>query len=152
MLKTVLGRPSVVLSVAALVLLSAPVSRAEEDVEHTEEHGERHKASHGGYFADAADIYHYELLLSRDGAWKLYLYDHNAQPMSAGPVNVRWTLCPDGEYPLRGDWTPSTDGTHYTAQFPPVVSDTIHIVIAARKGDEWHPVEFVLPLDGKVQA
>lgn len=143
-----------VLSLCTLALAcAAPASSiAEEDVEGTAEHGERHKASHGGYFADAGDIYHYELLISRDGAWKLYLYDHDAQLMNAGPVKVRWTLCPDGEHPLQGDWTPSADGTHYTAYFPPIVSDTLHIVIAADKDGKWQPVEYVLPLDGKVQA
>ncbi len=104
-----------------------------------------HKPRHGGYFGDADDLYHYEVLL--DGHRRLILYvndDHN-RPLDVRPLQGRWTLNPDDPAPVTGTFTPAPDGAYFVSELPPVTTDPIHVAVAVLKGRLWAKMEFYIP-------
>ena len=115
---------------------SPVIAESEEDV---------HKPRHGGYFGDADDLYHYEVLV--DAARRLILYvndDHN-RPLDVRPLQGKWTLNPDDPAPVTGAFTPSPDGAYFVSELPPITADPIHVAVAVLKGRLWATMEFYLP-------
>lgn len=104
-----------------------------------------HKPMHGGYFGDAADLYHYELALEPQGMAKLYLYDEEVKPLKVTGIPARWTLNPGGTGP-KGEFQASEDGNYFWAKLPDLKGPNIHILIEAEKEGQWVPLEFYLPV------
>ena len=113
---------------------------AEEALEHA--HGPRH----GGYFGDAEDRFHYELLLREDAQVVFYVNDEFNQPLDVRALQGRWTLNPDQPRPITGAFTPSEDGAYFLAQLPPAQgAGAIHVEVAVLKDGQWVGMEFFLP-------
>lgn len=109
--------------------------------EATAAHGPRH----GGYFGDANDIYHYELLRN-DQRLSLYVNDHHNIPMEAPGLQGRWILNPDSPTPLTGFFTPSADGLTLETTLPAsTAGKDVQIRVEVLKGNNWAPMEFQLP-------
>ena len=120
-------------------------------MEMTAMHGPRH----GGYFGDANDIYHYELVREERGVILLYVNDHHNRPMDARILRGRWVLRPDGPRPLTGFFTPSADGSRLVGQLPAAApGESTQIRVEVLKGGDWAPMEFSLPPlpDGAVES
>ena len=129
-------------------------------MEMTAAHGPRH----GGYFGDANDIYHYELVRNSQNQLTLFVNDHYNRPMDTRALQGRWVLNPDDPHPLTGFFIPSRDGTVFVGELP-VNSNTplkikIQVLSATKedgsasakdrwrtggKGNDWVDMEFYLP-------
>ncbi len=105
-----------------------------------------HKPLHGGYFGDAGDLYHYELVLESNGMVKLYLYDEEVKPLKVTGIPARWTLNPDAGKEPKGKFQESEDGAYFWAKLPDLKEPNIHILIEAEKKGQWVPMEFYLPV------
>ncbi len=111
-------------------------------LEATAGHGPRH----GGYFGDANDIYHYELVPESDDRLVLYVNDHLNKPMDTRSLNGRWILNPDDPKPLTGFFTPSPDGSFLIGQLPKkMAKNETHILVSVLKNNNWADMEFYLP-------
>jgi len=113
-------------------------------MEVTATHGPRH----GGYFGDANDIYHYELVSKADDEIILYVNDHYNRPIDVRTLQGRWILNPDAPSPLIGFFSPSKDGVYFFAQLPHPRKDPekpTHIKVEVLKGGNWADMEFYLP-------
>lgn len=104
-----------------------------------------HKPLHGGYFGDADDLYHYEVLLNERRQLILYVNDELNRPMNARGLKGRWTINPDNPSPRMGVFHESPDGAYLIADLPPLRTDTLHVKVAVLKGRLWPEVEFYLP-------
>ena len=114
-------------------------------VEATAAHGPRH----GGYFADANDLYHYELVRGKERELILYVNDHYNRPMDNRALQGRWILDPDNKNPLTGFFKPAADGSRLEASLPKeTVGKELHLRIEVLKGNDWAPMEFSLPAEG----
>ena len=112
-------------------------------LEATASHGPRH----GGYFGDANDLYHYELVPGPDDRIILYVNDSENKPMDARTLTGRWILNPDDPKPLTGFFQSSADGLSLEGVLPhgrPAGSPT-HLTISVLKGNNWADMEFSLP-------
>ncbi len=105
------------------------------------EHGPRH----GGYFGDADDLYHYEVVFDAPSQLRLYVNDSLNRPLNVLRLQGRWTLDPDNSSPRRGSFRPSLDGGYFLGTIPPITSDTLHVEVAVLKGQQWVRMEFYLP-------
>lgn len=114
-----------------------------------EYHHERHAATHGGLFGDAGDIYHYELIMGKDGLLKLYLYDEEVLPMRVTGIPARWAICPQDANPFKGNFSESENGDYYWVKFPQTTSEIVHVLVEVDKNGEWIPMEFPIPLEKK---
>ena len=119
----------------------ASESKAPAAVETHEE-----KPLHGGYFGDAGNLYHYEVVLDPHRTVRLYLYDETAQPMKVTGIPARWTLSPDDSDPVRGEFQEGKQGEFYRAEVPRPVGSVLHLKVEARRKEEWVPMEFFIPL------
>ena len=125
---------------AALLGGQAEASVHQESVE------AEHRPRHGGYFGDADDLYHYEVVLQPDGR-RLILYvndDHN-RPLDVRALRGKWTLNPDEPSAPSGAFAPSPDGAYFAASLPDVTADPVHVEVSVLKGRIWAPMEFYLP-------
>ena len=104
-----------------------------------------HKPKHGGYFGDADDLYHYEVLLKPDNQLILYVNDDHNRSLDVRPLQGKWTLNPDDPKPIAGEFTPSHDGAYFSATLPAVRTNPLHIEVAVLKGRLWATMEFYLP-------
>jgi len=104
-----------------------------------------HKPRHGGYFGDADDLYHYEVLLTPSNRLILYVNDEHNTPLDVRPLTGRWTLNPDVPSPVTESLIPSEDGAYFFAMLPPSESDPLHVKVAVLRGDVWAEMEFYLP-------
>ncbi len=104
-----------------------------------------HAAAHGGYFGDAGNLYHYEVLLEEGRGLKLYLYDEEARPMKVTKVPARWTISPDGENPVQGPFQEGEEGEFYRGELPANGAGDLHLLIEVEKAGKWVPLEFYLP-------
>lgn len=114
----------------------------EEDIEENV-----HKPRHGGYFGDADDIYHYEVLVEASGRVVLYVNDEYNRPQNVEPLRARLTLNPDAEYPFVGRFEPGPDGEYFIARLPVIVASPIHLQVEVEKDGQWAPMEFTIPID-----
>ena len=105
-----------------------------------------HQPRHGGYFGDADDLYHYEVLLQPGHGLILYVNDDHNRPLNVRGLHGRWTVNADSEHPANGTFTPSPDGAYFLAELPPLAGDTLQLTVAVLKGDTWAELEFTLPL------
>ena len=105
-----------------------------------------HKPRHGGYFGDADDLYHYEVLLQPGHRLILYVNDDHNRPLDVRNLHGRWTVNPNSEHPVNGMFTPSLDGAYFVAELPPLAGDTLQLTVAVLKGDTWAELEFALPI------
>ena len=111
-------------------------------LEKTAVHGPRH----GGYFGDANDIYHYELVREKENHLILYVNDHLNRPMDARTLEGRWVLNPDGPKPITGFFTCSQDGASLLGELPPSAREgPLHVKVGVFKVKEWMHMEFFLP-------
>ncbi len=111
-------------------------------MELTASHGPRH----GGYFGDASDLYHYELVRSDPKKIELYVSDHLNRPLDTRNLQGRWILNPDASAPLTGFFSPSGDGAFLQAEIPTrYARDSLHLQVQVMKGREWVGMEFLLP-------
>ena len=111
-------------------------------LELTAAHGPRH----GGYFGDANDIYHYELVRKEQDKIILYVNDHHNQPLDARILQGRWVLDPDGLKPITGYFTAAPTGSYLESRLPKsVFADSISLKIGVLKGEDWADMEFFLP-------
>ncbi len=111
-------------------------------MEVTAAHGPRH----GGYFGDANDLYHYELVSGPKNQFFLYVNDHLNRPMDVRGLQGRWILNPDGPTPLTGFFTPSEGGTFFMGELPPLHSSyPLHVKVEVLKKGQWVGMEFFLP-------
>lgn len=117
-----------------------PPGASEETREHT--HGPRHS----GYFGDAEDLYHYELLLESPQRLVLYVNDELNHPLDTRTLQARYLLNPDGPAPVVGQFVPSHDGQYLLASLPSGASDSLHVKIEVLKDGQWVGLEFVLPM------
>ena len=104
-----------------------------------------HRPRHGGFFGDADDLYHYELLLDAPHQLRLYVNDSQNRPLNVRPLEGQWTLNPDRPDAVTGPFLPSIDGAYFLGQLPPVLSDPVHVEVAVLKGRLWAKMEFELP-------
>ncbi len=105
-----------------------------------------HGPRHGGYFGDANDIYHYELVRESDNRIVLYVNDHYNRPLDARILQTHWILNPDDPKPITGFFTSSPDGSFLTSTVPNVSPSTpVHIKVGALKKGDWADMEFYLP-------
>lgn len=112
-----------------------------------------HEAKHGGYFGDAANIYHYELLTDFTDEIKLYLYDEEARPLLVHGLPARYTIYDPEQKPLFiGPFKESERGDFYMTPFPSVPLELLHILIEVKKNDEWVPYEFLIPKNEGVES
>lgn len=115
-------------------------------MEVTAAHGPRH----GGYFGDADDIYHYELVRTAPRQIHLYVNDHHNRSMDARTLQGRWILNPDSPKPITGFFTPSVDGSHLASELPQLAqAQSAPIQVEVMKGGDWVGMEFYLPPDSK---
>ena len=105
---------------------------------------ERHKPRHGGFFGDADDIFHYEVLL-QDGKLVLYINDDFNRPLDARAYQGKWRVNPDEESSASGDFHPAEDGAYFVGDIPPVTGELLHIEVSVLKGRQWAPMEFYIP-------
>ncbi|MBI1953527.1 MAG: ZIP family metal transporter [Candidatus Omnitrophica bacterium] len=111
-------------------------------MEMTAAHGPRH----GGYFGDADDLYHYELVRFSPKRIELYVNDHLNRPLDTRALQGRWILNPDQPRPLTGFFTPSADGAVFVGDLPEKAgAGSLHLQVEVLKGREWVGVEFLLP-------
>ncbi|MBI3332584.1 MAG: ZIP family metal transporter [Candidatus Omnitrophica bacterium] len=111
-------------------------------MEVTAAHGPRH----GGYFGDANDIYHYELVRGPDRRILLYVNDHYNRPLDAKTLQGRWILDPDGPKPLTGFFLTSPDGSHLVGDLPSSAKGgPAHLKVEVLKKGQWVGMEFYLP-------
>ncbi len=106
----------------------------------------QHAPRHGGYFGDANDIYHYELVREPGGRLALYVGDHHNLPMDTRGLQGRWTLDPDGPKPLTGYFESSPGGEFLSGSLPPpTAGKSVQIKIEVLKGSDWAGMDFYLP-------
>ena len=106
----------------------------------------QHTPRHGGSFGDANDIYHYELLRNPGNRITLYVNDHENRPTDTRALQGRWTLDPDGENPITGNFGASPDGEFLTSSLPDRArGNTVQIKVEVLKGSEWAGMDFYLP-------
>jgi len=122
-----------------LVLAWGASVAAEEAQEHA--HGPRH----GGFFGDADDVYHYEVLLEPGNHLMLYVNDELNRPMDVRGLEGRWILNPDDPEPSTGVFVPSADGVYLLATLPSTQTAPVHIKVAVLKNGMWVEMEFFLP-------
>jgi len=111
-------------------------------LEATAGHGPRH----GGYFGDANDIYHYELVPEMSSRLILYVNDHLNKPMDARTLQGRWILNPDDPKPITGFFQPAPDGAFLIGRLPPSGRQEIHLLVSVLKNNDWADMEFYIPL------
>ncbi len=105
-----------------------------------------HGPRHGGYFGDANDLYHYEIVRTTENEVALYVNDHYNQPMDTRTVSARWILNPGEAGTLTGFFTPTAGGSRLTAMLPASrTKGPLHITVSVLKGDQWADMEFYLP-------
>lgn len=105
-----------------------------------------HGPRHGGYFGDANDLYHYEIVRTAENEVALYVNDHYNQPMDTRTVSARWILNPGETGTLTGFFTPTANGSRLTAALPASrAKGTVHITVSVLKGEQWADMEFYLP-------
>lgn len=151
------------LGLYAVLMSNTPIVIADEDHHEHEQHedhddhddlwGEHddeeehhgHIGEHGGQFGDASDMYHYEVLLDEKGDVIVYMYDGKARRISdIRNMEVRWTLNPDSEYPLKGVLDLASNQEYFMLDLPRSTSEHVSIKIEAEKDGKWWPVEFLL--------
>ncbi len=110
-----------------------------------EYHG--HEARHGGHFGDVGNIYHYELLMVNQNLLRFFLYDSEAEPMKVTNIEARWTLSPDSEKPVHGEFKAGPSDEYYESELPVSGSDSIHILVEVDKNGSWVPMEFLIPIN-----
>lgn len=131
----------------ASMCLGLPRAAAHEGHEHdheaveTHEHGPRH----GGYFGDAEDLYHYELVSQPDGRIRLYVNDEHNEPLDVRRLSGRWTLHPGSSHQISGTFAPSTDGAYFEASLPISEASVTALEVAVMKDGQWVAMEFSLP-------
>ena len=105
-----------------------------------------HGARHGGYFGDANDIFHYELVKQKENRLGLYVNDHYNRPMDTRTKQARWILNPDSDHPIIGFFVPTQDGSLFSSDLPhETAGRPLHIKVGVLKGQEWVEMEFFLP-------
>ncbi len=109
-------------------------------MEVTAAHGPRH----GGYFGDANDIYHYELVKASHQKILLYVNDHHNRPIDVRTLQGRWVLNPDGPKPVTGFFSPSPDGGFLESALPSGSGPT-PLKVGVLKNNQWVEMEFYLP-------
>ena len=125
--------------------LGAVESRSSHESDAAQEAREvTHQPRHGGYFGDADDLYHYEVLLDGDQLI-LYVNDELNRPLDTRPLEATWTLNPDAPEPVTGPFRASPDGAYLVSALPPRAGEILHVKVAVRKGQVWAPMEFYLP-------
>lgn len=116
----------------------------EGSAEETEEH--EHQPRHGGYFGDAEDIFHYELVLEPGNRLLFYVNDERNRPLDARTLQGQWTMNPDGPTPTTDLFTPSDDGAYFLAELPTfTTADPLHVLVQVQKAGQWVGLEFVVP-------
>jgi len=109
--------------------------------EKTATHGPRH----GGYFGDANDLYHYELVRESKRRILLYVNDHYNLPMDTRTLQSRWTLNSEGPHPLTGFFQAAPNGAFLLSDLPETVAQSAQIKIEVLKGRDWAGMDFFLP-------
>ncbi|MBI3321659.1 MAG: ZIP family metal transporter [Candidatus Omnitrophica bacterium] len=104
-----------------------------------------HAPRHGGFFGDADDLYHYELVLDAPNQLRLYVNDERNRPLNVRLLQGRWTLDPDESAPRTGAFSPAIDGGYFMATLPLPLKSPVHVEVAVQKGSVWAPMEFFLP-------
>ena len=138
---------SILWAVVAMAQMGAVRSRsAHASGESTEAEEHAHQPRHGGYFGDADDRYHYEVLIQSGNRLILYVNDDHNRPLDVRNLHGRWTVNPDSEHPSSGTFAPSPDGAYFLADLPPLTGDTLQLTVAVLKGDTWAELEFALPI------
>lgn len=136
----------VLLGVLALTAAAwaQPVSLPEG--EHAEDLIE-HKPRHGGYFGDAGDLYHYELVVEEAQQLRLYVYDENVRPLKVGSLPARWTLLAEDSSPEgSGRFAASAAGEFFWMTFKRPAAEVLHILVEVEKHGQWVPMEFYVPV------
>ena len=123
--------------------VGSPSTHRHGAVEEREEN--EHRPRHGGFFGDADDLYHYEVLLEPGSRLVLYVNDEHNRPLDVRALEGRWTLNPDHPVPMSGALTPSEDGAYFLALLPSISADPIHVKVAVPKGAALAEMEFYLP-------
>ena len=105
-----------------------------------------HKPRHGGYFGDADDVFHYELLVNDRRQLILYVNDDLNRPLDVRAYEGQWRLNPDEPAQLSGSFHPAPDGAYFIGEIPPMMDEVLHVEVAVQKGSQWAPMEFYLPI------
>jgi len=135
---------------AAWVLAEQPVGAVGSGSAHapgsiTETEENEHRPLHGGYFGDADDLYHYEVLLDQ-GQLILYVSDDHNHPLDVRMLKGTWTLNPDSPQAVTGPFQPSPTGDRFVAMLPPTTADPLHVKVAVPKDDTIAEMEFYVPI------
>jgi len=104
-----------------------------------------HQARHGGYFGDADDLYHYEVLFEGSRVI-LYVNDELNRPLDVLPLEGRWVLNPDDPVPVTGTFDAEDSGRYFYSDLP-IETDapSAHLKVEVLKDGIWAPLEFFLP-------
>jgi len=127
-------------------------SRSAHDTPEEEAGENLHKPRHGGYFGDADDLYHYEVVLADAGRLILYVNDERNRPLDVRALTGQWIVNPDEAGAVSGTFAPSADGAYFFATLPPSQGDPLHLAVAVLKEDQWATMEFYLPKAGSIAA
>ena len=111
-----------------------------------------HGPRHGGYFGDANDIYHYEIVRQPDDNLILYVNDHQNQPTDTRTLTGRWVLDPGSPNSATGFFTSTPDGAYLVSSLPEKTRGAeVHLEVQVLKGNDWAPMEFYLPAPSKTE-
>jgi len=145
-----LGGATWVLAEQPVGAVGSESAHAPGSVAETEEN--EHQPLHGGYFGDADDLYHYEVLLEQAGRQLvLYVRDEHNRPLDVRILEGKWALDPDSPKAVAGTFQPSATGDRFTTLLPPTNVNPIHVKVAVPKGGVWAEMEFYIPLPTEPQ-
>lgn len=120
-------------------------SSMQRDAPHEESQEALHRPRHGGYFGDADDLYHYEVLLNGPRQLILYVNDDLNRPLDVRTLRGEWRLNPDEPAEIRGTFRPTNDGAYFIAALPATAVNPLHVEVAVLKGHVWARMEFYIP-------
>ncbi|MCM8811788.1 MAG: hypothetical protein NC910_01880 [Candidatus Omnitrophica bacterium] len=107
---------------------------------------EEHQPRHGGYFGDADDLYHYELLRENGGVLILYVNDEENAPLDTKKLRSRWIANGGSLQTKQGEFLPEADGSRFVATIPDATdAQPLDVIVAVEKEGVWAEMEFSLP-------
>jgi hypothetical protein len=142
------GTPVAAQPIGAHESRSAPEQTTEEEALEAV-----HRPKHGGYFGDAEDLFHYEVLREAPGKLLLYVNDERNRPLDVRTLQGQWVARPDDPDAVSGAFVPSADGERFEATLPDgeAQQEVLTVKVEVLRGNEWVGMEFALPV-GPVPA
>jgi len=122
-------------AVLAAPVLADPPEREEQE----------HAPRHGGYFGDADDIFHYELVLEDGNQLTFYVSSDHNEPINVAKMHARWTADPGESREPFGFFHPTEDGSAFKTELPWIEAGYYDLDVAVAKDQGWVAMEFQIP-------